>query len=94
MKEVMGSLGRDTLVKASTSFRARMGALFTADGSFIEYVDCQYVSLLIVFYFNKIGWFSAVLCRLKERRKKFRMYRCHSIYEPDRRVNLNSHGSI
>ncbi len=55
MKEVMGSLGRDTLVKASTSFRARIGALFTADGSFIEYVDCQYVSLLIVFYFNKIG---------------------------------------
>jgi hypothetical protein len=35
-----------------------------------------------------------VLCRLKERRKKFRIYRCHSIYEPDRRVNLNSHGSI
>jgi hypothetical protein len=55
MKEVMGSLARDTLAKASTSFRARIGALFTADGSFIEYVDCQYVSLLIVFYFNKIG---------------------------------------
>ena len=54
MKEVMGSLARDTLVKASTSFRARIRALFTADGSFIEYVDCQYVSLLIVFYFNKI----------------------------------------
>jgi hypothetical protein len=50
MKEVMGSLGRDTLVTASTSFRARIGALSTADGSFIEYV-----SLLIVFYFNKIG---------------------------------------
>ena len=55
MKEVMGSLGRDTLVKASTSFRARIRALFTADGSFIEYVDCQCVSLLIVFYFKKIG---------------------------------------
>jgi hypothetical protein len=37
MKEVMGSLGRDTLVKVSTSFRARIGALFTANASFIEY---------------------------------------------------------
>ncbi len=48
--------------------------------SFIEYADCQYVSLLIVFYFNKIGWFSAVFCHLKERRKKFRSYRCHPVY--------------
>jgi hypothetical protein len=55
MKEVMGSLARDTLAKACTSFRSRSEALFTADGRFIEYVDCQYVSLLIVFYFNKIG---------------------------------------
>jgi hypothetical protein len=38
MKEVMGSLDRDTLAKASMSFRARIRALFTADGSFIEYV--------------------------------------------------------
>jgi hypothetical protein len=52
MKEVMGSLARDTLAKARTSFRSRIEALFTAYGSFIE---CQYVSLLIVFYFNKIG---------------------------------------
>jgi hypothetical protein len=51
----MGSLARDTLVKACTSFRSRIEALFTADGSFLEYVDCQYVFLLIVFYFNKIG---------------------------------------
>jgi hypothetical protein len=55
MKEVMGSLARDSLAKACTSFRFRSEALFTADGSFIEYVDCQYVSLPIVFYFNKIG---------------------------------------
>jgi hypothetical protein len=55
MKEVMGFLGRDTLAKACTSFRSRIEAVFTADGSFIEYVDCQYVSLLIFFYFNKIG---------------------------------------
>ncbi len=31
------------------------------------------------FYFNKIGWFSAVLFHLKERRKKFRIYRCHPV---------------
>jgi hypothetical protein len=55
MKEVMGSLARATLAKACTSFRSRIEAHFTADGSFIEYVDCQYVSLLIVFYFVKIG---------------------------------------
>jgi hypothetical protein len=35
MKEVMGSLVRDTLAKATTSFRSRIKALFTADGSFI-----------------------------------------------------------
>jgi hypothetical protein len=33
MKEVMGFLARDTLVKACTSFRARIEALFTATGS-------------------------------------------------------------
>ena len=55
MKEVVGSLARDTLAKACMSFRSRIEALFTADGSFIEPVDCQYVYLLIVFYFNKIG---------------------------------------
>jgi hypothetical protein len=49
MKEVMGFLARDTLVKATTSFRSRIEAVFTADGSFIEYVDCQCVSLLIFF---------------------------------------------
>jgi len=70
MKEVMGSLARDTLAKAFMSFRSRIEALCTADGSFIEYVDCQYVSLLIVFYVNKSGWFSSVLCYLKERKKK------------------------
>jgi hypothetical protein len=55
MKEVMGSLGRDTLAKACTSFRSKIEAVFKAAGSFIEYVDCQYVSLLIFFYFNQIG---------------------------------------
>ncbi len=66
----MGSLARDTLAKACTSFRSRIEPLFTAEGSFIEYVDCQYVYLPIAFYFNKIGWFWAVLCHLKEIRKK------------------------
>ncbi len=36
IKEVMGSLARDTLAKACTSFRPRIGVVFTADGSFIE----------------------------------------------------------
>jgi hypothetical protein len=49
MKEVMGFLARDTLVKATMSFRSRLEAVFTADGSFNEYVDCQCVSLLIFF---------------------------------------------
>jgi hypothetical protein len=55
MKEVMGSLARDNLARACTSFRSKSEALLTADGSFIEYVDCQCVSLPKVFYFNKIG---------------------------------------
>ncbi len=55
MKEVTGSLARDTLAKACLSFRSRIEALFTADCSFIEYVDCQNVYLRIVFYFSKIG---------------------------------------
>ena len=38
MKEVMRSLARGTLAKACMSFRSRIEALFTADGSFIEYV--------------------------------------------------------
>ncbi len=80
MKGLMGFLARDTLVKACTSFRSRIEALFTADGSFIEHVDCQCASLQIFFYFNKIGWFSAVLCHFKERRKKFRIYRCHPVF--------------
>ncbi len=34
MKEVMGSLGRDTLAKACTSFRSKIEALLTANGFF------------------------------------------------------------
>ncbi len=35
----------------------------------------------ICFYFNQIGWFSAALCHLKVRRKKFRIYRCHPVFK-------------
>jgi hypothetical protein len=55
IKEVMRSFNRNTMAKACMSFRSRMEAVFTVDGSFIEYDDCQYVSLQILFYFNKIG---------------------------------------
>jgi hypothetical protein len=73
----MGSLARDTLAKACMSFWSRIEAVVTADGSFIEYVDCISANF---FYFNKIGCFSAVLCHLKERRKKVRIYRCHPVH--------------
>jgi hypothetical protein len=36
MKEMMGSLARDTLAKACTSFRSRIEAVFTADGILLE----------------------------------------------------------
>jgi hypothetical protein len=36
MKGVMGSLARDTMAKACTSFRSSIVVVFTADGSFIE----------------------------------------------------------
>ncbi len=49
MKEVVGSLATDTLAKACTGFRSRIEALFTADGSFIEKVDSQYVRILQFF---------------------------------------------
>jgi hypothetical protein len=35
MKELVGTLARDTLVKACRNFRSRIEAVFTADGSFI-----------------------------------------------------------
>jgi hypothetical protein len=55
IKEVMGSFDRNNMAKACMSFRSRMEAVFTADSSFIEYVDFQYVSQLIFFTFFKIG---------------------------------------
>jgi hypothetical protein len=52
IKEVMRSFDRNTMAKACMSFRPRMEAVFTADGSFIEYFDCQYVSLLTFFFIS------------------------------------------
>ena len=49
IKEVMGAFASDTVAMACTSFRSRIEVVFTADGSFTEYVDSQYVSLLIFF---------------------------------------------
>jgi hypothetical protein len=36
IKKEMGSLAKDTLAKACTSFTSRIVVVFTADGSFIE----------------------------------------------------------
>ncbi len=79
IKKVMRSFDRNTMAKACMSFRSRMEAVFTADGSFNEYVDCQYVSLL--FFFTSIKSAAFQLCRaFKRKKKKFRIYRCHPVY--------------
>jgi hypothetical protein len=57
IKEVMRSFDRNTMADACMSFRSRMEAVFTADGSFIEYDDCQYVPLLIFFTSIKLADF-------------------------------------
>jgi hypothetical protein len=54
IREVMVSLARNTVAKACKRFR------------FIEKPDSQYVPLPTCFYFNKMGWFSAMLCHLKQ----------------------------
>ena len=55
MKALVGSLDRDTVVKACKRFRSRIEAVLTANNHFIEYIDSQFVPLLNFFYFNKIG---------------------------------------
>jgi hypothetical protein len=60
IKEMTRSFDRNTMAKACMSFRSRIEAIFTADGSFIEYVDCQYVSLLI--FFTSIKWVDFQAC--------------------------------
>jgi hypothetical protein len=49
IKEVMGSLDRDTVAKAYKSNMSRIEAVVTADGSFIELMDSQ--SFICNFYF-------------------------------------------
>ncbi len=80
MKEVMGSLGRDTLAMACMSFRSRIKAVFTADGSFIEY-DFLSICISANFFFTSLKSVDIQLYyfHLKERRKKFRIYRCHPV---------------
>ena len=80
MKEVLGSFNRDTVVKACMNLRPRIYAVVNADGSFNKENDSRYVPMQIWFYFNQIGWLSTVLCHLKVRRKKFRIYRCHPVF--------------
>jgi hypothetical protein len=79
MKEVLGFFNRDTVVKACMSLRPSIWAVVTADGSFNKENYSRYVPMQICFYFNQIGLFSTVLCHLKVRRKKFRIYRCHPV---------------
>jgi hypothetical protein len=57
------------MAKACMSFRLRMEAVFTADGSFIEYVYCQYVSLLFFFSSVKSAGFQLFCAILKKEEK-------------------------
>ncbi len=49
IKEVMGSLDRDTVVKAFKWYTSRIEAVVAADGDFIEEFDAYNVLLLIFF---------------------------------------------
>ena len=50
MRALMGSLDRDTVAKACLKFRSWIEAVVIAgDSNFIEYLDSQYVPLLISF---------------------------------------------
>jgi hypothetical protein len=62
MKQMMGSLDRDTMARAFRMFLFRIEAVVAADGNFIEYIHFRYILLPSFFYFYKIGSFSAVLC--------------------------------
>jgi len=80
IREVMGFLARNTVAESCKRFRSQFKAVVAADGSLIDYTDSQYVLLPTCVYFNKIGWFLDVLCRLKKTKLKFRIYRCHPVY--------------
>jgi hypothetical protein len=49
MKALVGFLDRDTVAKACKRFRSRIEAVLTANNHFIEYIDSQFVPLLIFF---------------------------------------------
>jgi hypothetical protein len=49
MRALMGSLDWDTEAKACLKFRSRIEAVVTDVSHFIEYLDSQYVPLIIVF---------------------------------------------
>jgi hypothetical protein len=49
MKALVGSLDRDTMVKACKRFRSRIEAVLTNNNHFIEQLDSQFPSLLIFF---------------------------------------------
>jgi hypothetical protein len=66
MKALMGSLNRDTVAKACKRFRSRIEVAVAAGGNFIEYLDSQYVPLLIFFYFSKIGRFSKNIFKIPD----------------------------
>ena len=62
MKEMMGSLDRDTVARACRMFRFRIEAVVAADSDFIKYILSRCILLPTFFNFNRIGSFSAVLC--------------------------------
>jgi hypothetical protein len=49
MRALMGFLDWDTVAKACMKFRSWMEAVIAGDSHFIEYIDSQYVPLLISF---------------------------------------------
>jgi len=70
IKELMGSLDRDTVARACRRLQFRIEVVITSDGDFIEIIHSCYIPLLSFFYFNKIGSFSAAMCYLEEKEKK------------------------
>jgi hypothetical protein len=49
MRALIGSLDWDTVAKAYLKFRPWIEAVIAGDSHFIEYIDSQYVPLLISF---------------------------------------------
>jgi hypothetical protein len=47
--EVMGSLDRDTVAKASRWFRSQIEAVVAAEGDFIELMHSEYIYLSLCF---------------------------------------------